>query len=301
MKATKSTRQVTKAMELVSASKMRRAVKHAQQLRRYALTAWKILQSIAHAKGQEPHIFTTQRPVKNVLAILVTTDRSLCGSLNSQIFRATLQYLKGLSDISTFEHIDFLTIGRKGTQFIQRQNQTSLAAFPALSNHPQFKDVLPISKLALDGFKAGTYDHVVIVYTEFISALAQEAAVKVLLPFSETDLRKMVGGIFQRKKFTKEELEMAEQADVAISEYAFEPSPEEVLDVILPQLTEIQMFQAVLESAASEWSARMVAMRNASDNATDMLDDLTLTYNQTRQAIITAELAELSASKAALD
>lgn len=301
MKATRSTRQVTKAMELVSASKMRKAVKHAQQLRRYALSAWKILQSIAHSKGKEPHPFTTEKPVKNVLAILVSTDRSLCGSLNSQIFRAATQYVNGLKEIKTFEKIDFLTIGRKGTQFVQRQHHTSVAAFPALSNHPQFKDILPIAKVALDEFANGTYDHVVIVYTEFISALAQEATVKPLLPFAESDMTKMIGGIFERKKLTKEEQEIAEQKDPNVYDYTFEPSPEEVLDVILPQLTEIQMFHSVLESAASEWSARMVAMRNASDNASGLLDDLTLTYNQTRQAIITAELAELSASKAALD
>ncbi len=128
----------------------------------------------------------------------------------------------------------------------------------------------------------------------------QEAAVKVLLPFSEDALKESLLGV-QRKRFSKEEEEALLQKDEKVGEYAFEPSPDEVLDVILPQLTEIQVFQAVLESVASEWSARMLAMRNASDNATNILDDMTLTYNQTRQGIITAELAELSASKAALD
>ena len=129
MKAIKSTSQVTKAMELVAASKMRKAVQNAQMLRHYALSAWRILQSIAKTKGQANHSFLEQRPVKNVLGIIFTSDRGLCGSLNAQLFRTTSQYLKGLKDIKGFENIDFITVGKKGHQFLTRQGQTVIATF----------------------------------------------------------------------------------------------------------------------------------------------------------------------------
>lgn len=299
MKAIKSTRQVTKAMELVAASKMRRAVQSAVQLRRYALTAWAILQKMAQVRSGS-HPYLTERPVKSVLAILVTSDRGLCGSLNTQLFRTVTQFLHGQEKIASFERLDFIAIGRKGQQFLARMGKTVLAAFPAFSNHPTFRDVLPVARMASDAFKAETYDHVVLVYTDFISALAQEPVVKVLLPFSESELKDMLQSLIQRKRVTKEEEEIM-SAPVASHDYLFEPSPMEIFERILPQLTEMQIYQSILEAAASEHSARMVAMRSASDNASGILDDLTLTYNQTRQANITAELAELSASKAALE
>ncbi len=244
--------------------------------------------------------FLVERPVKNVLAILVTSDRGLSGSLNAQLFRVATQYLKGQRELQGFERLEFIAVGRKGQQFLARTGQTVTAAFPAFSNHPTFRDVLPVARMAIDAFKTGTYDHVVLLYTAFISALAQEPVVKVLLPFSETELKTMLSSLIQRRRITKEE-EEAMKTEPPKSDYLFEPSETEVLDRILPQLTEMQIYQAVLEAAASEHSARMLAMRNATDNASDILDDLTLTYNQTRQANITAELSELSASKAALD
>lgn len=301
MKAIKSTRQVTKAMELVAASKMRRAVQHAQALRRYALHAWEILLGIGKSTKTGEHPFIMQRKVKRVLGIIFTSDRGLCGALNAQLIRAMQQYIKRVSELGSFETMDFITVGRKGHQILTRQNRTVIATFPSLSNHPTIKDVSPIAKLAIDEFKKGTYDHVVLVYTDFISPIVQQAAVKVLLPFSPSEVREVLDTLAESKKQTKEEAEIHHTEIGKGQEYLFEPTPEEVLDVILPQLTEIQVFQAVLESVASEHSARMLAMHNATDNASEILDDITLMYNQTRQANITAELAELSASKAALD
>ncbi len=300
MKSIKSTRQVTKAMELVAASKMRKAVQHAQALRRYALHAWDILLSVgrSHAKG---HPFLVQRKVKRVLAIVFTSDRGLCGSLNVQLLRSLTIYMNKLKELKTYESIDFITVGRKGHQMLTRQKQHVIATFPSLSSHPTIKDVAPISALAIDEFQKGTYDHVVLAYTDFLSPMVQQPAVKVLLPFSPSEVRDVLENIQEQRRKTKEEQEMHHMDMGKVQEYIFEPSPTEVLDVILPQLTEIQVFQAVLESVASEHSARMVAMRNASDAANDLMDDLTMTYNQTRQANITAELAELSAAKASLD
>ena len=299
MKAIKSTKQVTKAMELVAASKMRRAVQNAVVLRKYAFTAWAILQKLALShRGNHPWL--TERPVKNILAILVTSDRGLCGSLNTQLFRSVSHYIAACKDLQGFETLEFIAIGRKGAQFLQRSDQHVLAAFPALSNHPTFRDVLPVARMAIGGFKDGTYDHVVLLYTDFLSALVQEPATKLLLPFSESELKTLIASALPRKRITKEEEEVMTSVTPMDSEYLFEPSQEEVLTRILPQLTELQVYQAILESAASEHSARMLAMHNATENASDILGDLTLTYNQTRQANITAELAELSGAAAAL-
>ncbi len=299
IKATKSLRQVTKAMELVSASKMRRAVLNAQTLRSYALAAWEVLQKMAAVQGGG-HPFLTERPVKKILVVLFTSDRGLCGGLNAQMFRTVGAYLRGTREIKGLEAVDFIAVGRKGQQFLTRTGENVIAAFPAFSNHPKFRDVLPMARMAIDGFRDGNYDHVVLLYTDFVSPLLQEPTVKVLLPFSPSELKEMIGSLGQRKTVSRED-EVAKTITLPKSEYLFEPDPAAVLDRILPQLTEIQIYQGALETAASEHSARMVAMRNATDNATDVLADYTLTYNRSRQANITAELAELSASKAALD
>lgn len=285
MKAVKSTRQVTKAMELVAASKMRKAVSSAESLRSYATGAWDILQEISEAHP-ELHPFLTDQKAKNVLVVLLTSDRGLCGSLNMNVCRTLEKYVERAKKEIEFR-TDFVAVGRKGQQFLKRIGQEVSAAFPAYSNHPTFRDILPLSKLILDGYKNGTYDHVVLVYPRFVSPLVQEAELKVLLPFSETAFDVIAHDGVRKEK-------------TDVREFAFEPSAAEVLDAVLPQLTETQVYQAILEAAASEHSARMVAMRNASENASEILDDLTLTYNQTRQANITAELAELSGAAAAL-
>ncbi len=300
MKAIKSTKQVTKAMELVAASKMRRAVQNAVLLRTYALTAWAILQKIA-LSHRGKHTWLVERPVKRVLAILVTSDRGLCGSLNTQLFRSVSHYIVACKDLPGFETLDFIAVGRKGQQFLKRAGENVIAAFPALSNHPSFRDTLPIARMGIDGFVEGKYDHVVLLYTEFLSALTQEPATKLLLPFSESELRAMLRDQFARKRVSKEETAAMKTVAKLSADYLFEPSEEEVLNRILPQLTEMQIYQSVLESAASEHSARMLAMHNATENASDILGDLTQTYNLTRQANITAELAELSGAAAALE
>lgn len=294
IKGVKSTRQVTKAMELVAASKMRRAMQHTQALRRYALTAWNILMRIAKVHP-DAHPYLRRRPVAKVLCIVFSSDRGLCGGLNAQLFRALLQYQETLKKIPSFERIDYIAIGKKGQQFLARQHGNVIAAFPALSNHPTFKDIYPVSRLLTDAFLKGDYDQVTVLYADFVSALVQTPAIRVLLPLSQDDLRETLRGMLpERERAASEPL-----ADV--TEYRFEPSEKDVLDLVIPQLTEVQLYQTLLEATASEHSARMVAMRSATDNASEVIDDLTLTYNQTRQAGITAELAELSASKAALE
>jgi len=298
MKAIKATRQVTKAMELVAASKMRRAVSNAQKLRTYALQAWRILQKLSTVRP-EAHLYMQEKELRNVLAVMFTPDRGLCGSLNAQLLRTVGQYYKGLKTVPTFQKLDCIAIGKKGQQFLPHLElqKNIVAAFPAFAGYPTFKDVLPISRMATEGFLQGSYDHVVLIYSDFISPLVQEPTVKVLLPFTATSLREMLGSILPKRY----QRELTKELDeVKVGEYVLEPSEAEILETILPQLTEIQVYQAALEAGASEQSARMVAMRNASDSASDIIDDLSLVYNQTRQANITGELAELSAASAAL-
>ena len=297
MKAIKSTRQVTKAMELVAASKMRKAVQNAVTLRKYAVMAWNILQRLAANKGMHP--FLEHRPVGKVLAVMFTSDRGLCGSLNAQVIRTASQYIDGVTRLPDFQSLEFIAVGRKGQQFLMRNGQKVIAAFPAMSNNPKFKEVLPIARMCMQGYLDHTYDHVVLLYPDFISALVQEPTAKVLLPFSTVQLREMITDLLPKSKREAAEDDLGDGSDQR--KYLFEPSAQEVLDTILPQLTEMQVYQAVLEAAASEHSARMVAMRNATDNANEILGDLTLTYNQTRQSIITNELAELSGARAALE
>lgn len=297
MKAIRATRQVTKAMELVAASKMRRATQSAVMLRRYALTAWKLLETMAEAHPGI-HPFLTDRPPQRILALLFSSDRGLCGSLNAQMFRMVTQYITSTQALPGSPALSFVAVGKKGQQFLLRSHQQIVAAFPAFSAHPRFRDILPIVRLATESFLKGECDSVVLLYPDFVSALLQIPSSKVLLPFSKTTLKEMLASLLPRKGSEKKS--QIPDLKSQISEYLFEPSADEILRTILPQLTEVQIYQAVLEAAASEHSARMVAMRNATENASDILDDLTLTYNQTRQAGITAELAELSASKAAL-
>ncbi len=283
-------------MELVAASKMRKAVSSAQQLRQYALGAYAILEKIAEGLPGE-HPFLEKRPTGKVLVVVLSSDRGLCGSLNAHLLRSVSKYVEQVKTLSTFETLEFVAVGRKAQQYLARMKLNVVAAFPGLSNHPRFRDILPITRLVLDNFQAGQYDHVVLAYNDFVSPLVQEPTVKVLLPFSQTDMKSMLASLNQTKH--KDEAPEIKRT-VATSTYVFEPSPEIVLTTIMPQLTEIQLYQAILESAASEHSARMLAMHNATENAESILDDLTLTYNQTRQANITAELAELSSAAAVL-
>lgn len=292
IKAVKSTRQITKAMELVSASKMRKAVNAAQALRMYARTAWDIIERLA-AVNPEVHPYLQEKPVKKILAIIFSSDKGLCGSLNAQLFRKVLSYTRSLEEMDGKPEIEFVAVGKKGGEFVHRMGKNVIASFPAFSKNAAFKEISPVSKIAFDEFIKGTYDHVILIYADFVSPLVQIPTLKKLLPLSKTDLSEMLARL--------EKTESTEKSGSSATEYLFEPSQDEVLDAILPQLTEIQVYQAMLEAAASEHSARMVAMQNATTNASDIIEDLTLNYNQTRQSAITAELAEISASKAALE
>lgn len=292
IKSINSTSQITKAMELVATSKMKKAVDNAVNLRSYGYLAFQILAKLS-GKATAIHAYFQEREVKNILVILFTTDKGLCGGLNTNLVKKFIEVEKNLKEKYPNATQHYVASGRKGAEFIHRVGKTVEMAFPAYSNSPKFSDIMPLSKLALKGFEKGDYDRVIVIYPDFISMLVQKPVAKTLLPFSISTFEEMLEEL--GSKFT----DLAKPAEKNL-EYKLEPSTEYILNNIVPQLTETQLFQAVLEATASEHSARMVAMQNATQAAKDILDDLVLTYNQARQAAITAEIAEISSSMAVI-
>lgn len=304
IKSIKNTKQITKAMELVAASKMRRAVSHTLALRPYARLAQALLQNLSERtrsftkeeKIHPLHPLLVRREVKKVLVTVISSDRGLCGGFNTQLFRKLTEYINSEKKKKNPPEISFLAIGKKAQDFLRRTGSKIIAAYPAMSNHSSLHDTYPVSRMVLQDYMNGTYDKIMLIYTDFISAISQKPTLRRLLPLSRYALEEMIEGI-ETHGYRADSL--SEKA--AALEYLFEPSPQEVLDMLLPRLTEMQIYQAILEATASEHSARMFAMRNATDNASEFIADLTLTYNQMRQASITAELAEISAGRAALE
>ena len=271
-------------MELVAASKMRKAVNSVLSTRPYATLAWEMVGEIsrltdisAHPLLRAPGASGGQALPKSILLILITSDRGLCGGFNAQMLKKTFDFLRAEST----KKIDVITIGKKGGDAVRRIKKNVIASFADLTNNPRAKDVMPVACLAMDEFMVGKYANVYIAYTDYISAIKQIPRVRQLLPIVSEEV-------------------VTSKPDAGFG-FVFEPNPKEILEVMLPRLVETQVYQALLESAASEHSARMLAMRNASDAAGEMIDDLTFTFNQARQAAITREISEISAGKAVIE
>jgi F-type H+-transporting ATPase subunit gamma len=292
IKSVKSTRQITKAMELVATSKMKKAVSNAVNLRSYGYLALNILHKLSK-KHTRLHKFFQKREVGNILLMVFTTDKGLCGGLNTNLLKKMTLVMKKLKVDYPNAKIHYMASGKKGAEFLHRAGEEVEYVFPAYSTNPKFSDVMPLSKIALRGFEKGDYDKVVIIYPDFVSTLVQKPVSRTILPFSTETFAEMLEEL--GSKFTK----VAKPTDKEF-EYKLEPSPEYIIDEIVPQLMEMQIFQAILESTASEHSARMVAMQNATQAATDLLDGLVLTYNRARQAVITQEIAEIASAAISL-
>lgn len=309
IKSVGNTKKITKAMEMVAAAKMRKATEAAVNTRTYATMAWDLLVNLSKTQKETLPLLET-RQVKKLLVILVTSNRGLCGSFNTNIIRKTAEQLKDPKNISTQRvngeevnpseevEIDVIGIGKQGSDFAKKEGYNLIASYSEFSDTPSLEDLMPISKLLISEYEEKNYDKVVVAYTDFKSAIAQVPKLRQVLPISETDLEKMIGELGA----DKDSDELAERSDSeALADYIFEPSTTEVLQTILPRLVETQIYQAVLESSASEHSARMMAMRNASDAAEDMIKELNLTFNKARQAAITQEIAEIAGGAAALE
>lgn len=309
IKSVKNTKKITKAMEMVSAAKMRRAVEAALQTRTYATLARELMDHLAYI--DEPNFPLLKiRPVKKVLVVLMSSNRGLCGSFNSNIFKRAQEILSDRENLARHRiagtedvlpegdvHIDIVGIGKKSAAFAKKYGYDLVGVYDNLNDKPEIESILPISKMIIDAYTAGEYDKVVVAYTDYKSSLSQEAKVRQLLPLSEHELEKMIVGAGKESDDTSVE---ERNVDFPIESYLFEPDVEEIVSYVLPRLVEIQLFQALLESAASEHSARMMAMRNASEAAVDMINSLNLSYNKARQAAITQEIAEIAGGAAAL-
>ncbi len=296
IKSVTNTRKITKAMELVSASKMRRAVAAVLATRPYAESAWRAVSEIAKVTDPTLHpLLAAKGGAKRVLLVVFTSDRSLCGGYNAQMLRATAEFLRGQGN-----EVDIVAVGKKGQAMLARTKKQLVAAFEGLTNNPRITDIRTIADIAIGDFTAHKYDSVQIGFTDYRSALVQKPVIRQLLPIVRIGELGTVNEAAAGQAPRSGGQDM-ETTPGGATEYLFEPSPRAVLDQMLPRLVEAQIYQALLESSASEHSARMMAMRSASDAASDMIDDLTLTYNQARQAGITREIAEISSGKAALE
>ncbi len=267
-------KQITRAMQFVAASKLKRAQDSTLQSRPYADKIDEVLADLASVLGEDEHPLLARREGGTRAIVLLTTDRGLAGSLNTNTIRF-------VSELITQEQQDLqvITVGRKGNASMRRARVPVAAAFEGFGDRPTFAQVVPLARLLTDDYLAGTYSSIDLVYPRFISTLAQRPIVDRLLPVEPSD-----------------------DADEGIPgrQFIFEPSPDAVLRQLLPRYVATRVFQAVLEVTASEQSARMVAMKNATENAQELIEDLTLTYNKVRQANITREMIEIATGANAL-
>lgn len=277
----RNTAKITKAMELVAASRLRRAQMRVTAARPYAEAMRALMAELGGiAQGGEAlHPLLVQRDVRNVGVLLVTPDRGLAGALNTNLIR------RGTEVILEHERTDgqtvqVVTVGRKGQDFLVRRGRNLLGTFTGIVDRVRYEDVIPIARVIMDSFVSGQVDRAVLVYPRFISTLSQRPEVVQILPIE----RPRDEAAAERQRL----------------DYIFEPDPQSILEQLLPRYIEVQIYQAILETAASFFSAQMVAMRNATDNANDLVSGLSLTYNKVRQANITREVTEIASAAEAM-
>jgi F-type H+-transporting ATPase subunit gamma len=277
IKSVQSTRKITKAMELVAASKMRRAQERMRAARPYAEKIRNVAAHISHANPEYRHPFLIARDtVKRVGIIVITTDKGLCGGLNTNVLRMVLNQYKQWQ--SEGEEIDICCIGGRGLGFMQRLGANVISQTTGLGDRPTLEDLIGAVKVMLDGYSEDRFDRVLIFYTRFINTMKQEPVMEQLLPLTGERIGTPEGSW----------------------DYIYEPEAKAVLDQVLTRYIESVVYQGLSENMASEQSARMVAMKSASDNAASLIDELTLVYNKSRQASITNELSEIVAGAAAV-
>src|SRR6187431_1665517 len=275
--------QITRAMEMVAASRMKRAQDAIIAARPYSDELRDALSRVAAVVDEEIDPLLARRPARRVAVIMITTDRGLAGSLNANAIRTSLRWVQDRIASRNGDgpvEIEAITIGRKGRDGLRRAGVPIAAHFNQLGDRPAFTDVTPIARLVTQDFLEEKYDEIHVAFSTFISTLTQRPEITQLLPIQQP--------------------EQAEGQAAANDEYLFEPSPEAVLSRLLPHFVAIDLYRAVLENQASEQSARMIAMRNSTDNAHELIEDLTLVYNKTRQATITREMIEIASGAEAL-
>ncbi|HEX9671998.1 MAG TPA: F0F1 ATP synthase subunit gamma [Burkholderiales bacterium] len=277
IRSVQNTRKITKAMEMVAASKMRRAQERMRMARPYGEKIRNVAAHISHANPEYRHPYLVARDtVKRIGLIVITTDKGLCGALNTNLLRMVLQEYKAWQ--AEGEEIDVCPMGNKGLGFMQRMGANIVSHATQLGDRPQMDKLIGAVKVMLDGYSRDRFDRLMIGYTRFINTMKQEPVIEQLLPLSGERLG----------------------APETVWDYIYEPEAKGVLDQVMTRYIEAIIFQAVAENMASEQSARMVAMKAASDNAENLIDELTLIYNKNRQAAITKEISEIVGGAAAV-
>jgi len=282
IKSVQSTRKITKAMEMVAASKMRKAQERMRQARPYGDRIRNIVAHLALANPEYKHPFVLRRSeIRNVGVILISTDKGLCGGLNTNIQRALLQLVKQWE--ASGVKFQATAVGNRGFGFMQRLNANIVSHVVQLGDKPHLEKLIGPVKVQLDAYAAGTLDALYIAYTRFINTMKQEPVIEQLLPLSA-------------ERFAQSEAEKRAYA----WDYIYEPDAQRVIDELMTRYVEAIIYQSVAENMASEQSARMVAMKAASDNAKKIIEELQLIYNKTRQAGITKEISEIVGGAAAI-
>lgn len=277
MRSVKNISQVTRALEAVSASKVRKAQQAVLATRQYANKAFQVLQHLGLQPGSPAslHPLLAKRDsINNITVVLITSDRGLCGAYNTNIVRTAISFAREQT-----VPVKFVAVGKKGRDLLLRRRQTIVGEFVNLPGNPSFANISPIGQIVVEDYLAGRTDEVYLAYTDYVNTLRQEPRVKPLLPLLPESAREATEGLVAPKG--------------PAAAYIYEPSQSGLLDVIVPRFTELQVYQAVLEAMASEHSARMVAMRNATDSAKDLLGALQLQYNKARQLSITSDLLDI--------
>ena len=268
IRSIKSTAKITKAMEMIAASKMRQAQLRVLAARPYSEKMREVLANLTAqpTTDVDSHPLLQHREVRRITVVHISTDRGLCGGLNANMNRRTASFI-----LEQSIPVNLITVGRKGRDFMSRYDREIRAEFTQLGDQPSLVDTTPISRVVIDDYTNKLIDEVYLAYTQFITTVTQRPVLWKLLPIEPAKIKRT------------ENLE-----------YIYEPSPSIVMEELLPRYVEMQVYHSILEYIASEQSARMVAMRNATDNANDMIEDLTLVYNKARQELITKELLDIA-------
>jgi len=287
MGTVKNVKKITKTMEAVSTSKMKKAINAALQTREYATLGLELLHNLSKERVLDHDLLHLGKGDKT-LVVLFASNKGLCGSFNIAVARGAWKYLNSHENI---KNPNFVAVGKYAERFAKKTSSPLVASFTEVLDYPDPEKMLSVSRLVIDEFKKGEYKRVVLVYANFVSALKYEPVVRKVLPVQEKIVRNML-------ESTGEGFAM--EGELKQSLYTFEPNEGEVLDFVLEKLVEVMHYQALLESLASEHSARRTAMKNATDNAGKVFDELLLEYNRARQASITQEISEISAGAEAL-
>lgn len=313
IKSVKNTKKITKAMELVAASKMKRAISKALASRLYANYSWDLLISLSERLDEVNSPFfagntnndKNQKAESKNLFVLITSNSGLCGAYNSQIIKKAILSIKqnsvhvrhGQKKEMSMSDMDIITVGKKGDNAMRRVGMNVVASFLEIPDNSALSDLMPLSKIIIDEYKGEKYSKVYIAYTDFVSALTQKAHVKQILPIKKEDLKEFIDDLGENNSVKEKETEVK----INKVPYIFEGDMNTIVESLAEKLVRMQIYHMILESSASEQSSRMMAMKNASEAAGEMIEDLTLSLNKARQAGITQEISEISAGMASIN